>query len=176
MRDKWLLLALLLGEILAALALPSQAATVQVTSHIAFDRPGGVVTQENINFGDVDIPPNAGIRINAFGQIWLDGEGPIQTSDSQSGTIIFDGPVDQLLNFFSTNYHANNNVTPSKATCSVEGVRNGKKSSDSDCNRLYGIITQSKARLRLGIQALVTGNLEVLGPAYPSFDLYVVYQ
>lgn len=170
LRSCWLPLLVLWGFFIES-ALPSQAATVQVASHIAFAEAGGASTQNDINFGHVNVPRHAVIRINSVGQTYLDARGPVRASDSQAGSIEFDSPIDQLMNLLSTNYRASHNVLPIKATCSVNG------SHDGDCNRLYDVISKSRNTLRIGMQVMVAGNMQVLGPtSHSSFDLCVVYQ
>lgn len=157
---------------------PSNAATVQVTSHIAFGQPATVATQNDIQLGRIQAISRSTIRISTFGMLWVDDNASVDADQRhRSGAITLNAPQNQVFNLYPTNYRPGLNVLPREVICSVND------SSDSTCSRLYTQLKHGYHTFRIGMEASLLSSLTTsAGPLSftewdrPFFDMYIIFQ
>lgn len=159
-----------------------QAATVSMTSHIAFEGSASAINNSNHSSGSSAThalllaqtsPPNPAhvpllITVSVMGNSWIDRT-QLEDRDKYRA-ISFDGPDNQIMNFLTLAANDGNDVIPVKAICSL-GTR--------DCEKLYGAIKKDPTTLYVATQTEPLGSLAPSSSknnGLQSFDLCAVYQ
>lgn len=148
----------------------SFSATIQVQSHIFFEKSLGVSNDSDISYGAMKPSANARVVISAGGEISSENGAVFSASDSSHpGKIIIDDGRAQQFGLMANGYTAGGNIRPLNALCSFDRVKS------VPCNTIKSLKGPEEKVLFLGMAIQVLEEAALEKSDVPSFDLSVVY-
>ena len=157
----------LAGSLLSGAAF---AAEDQVDIDIDFDTPLTVTTTQDIAFGTVKALQSGTYTIDTTGSVTPSSGGETIGGTTSAASVTIAGSTTQTIDITASGYTANNNVTPSAATCSYDS------GSEVACNTLSNQEAPGAGTtLLVGVQVAADGSQTAGSSAAPYFDIVVTY-